>query len=145
MSPAYHVHPECIDRRTFSGTGHSRNPDADRLPCMRQAFLDNLLRLLLVFVPGALDQRHRLTKHRGISAQDAFDKLMRRERARSFTHLLQIRADSRCNRHPTCHFQSFIFFVVFGMIHCFIYRLKSKREIVSSPSCTIIQFFFILL
>ena len=72
------VHTECIDRRTFTGSRHSGDTDADGLAGMRQAFLNDFLCNLLVFIFGAFHQCHSLAEDRYVSFQDSFHKLGRR-------------------------------------------------------------------
>ena len=68
-----------FDEGRFSGSGDARDADADRFPGVRQAALDDLLRLRVVRRVVGLDERDGLRKGGDVAGENALDVLVGRE------------------------------------------------------------------
>ena len=74
-----HMQSKHVDRRALASAWHTSDAYAARLARMRQTLLNNLLCYCLMVGIKALDQRHRLPQHRGVSLEDALHIVVHRQ------------------------------------------------------------------
>ena len=116
MSLLQEVHAEHINRGTLSRTGHTGDTNTHGFTCIGQAFLDDLLRNLLMLMLGTLHQRDGLAEHGDIPFQDAL-YIFGGGIALALHTLLHIGIHRRDIGDTLVHFQSFIQIVILWMFH----------------------------
>ena len=116
MSLLQEVHTEHINRGTLSGTRHTCDADTHRLACEGKAFLDDLLRYLLMLMLGALHQRDGLTEHGDVPFQDALH-IFSGGITLALHTLLHVGIHRWDIGDTLVHFQSFIQIVILWMFH----------------------------
>ena len=109
------VHAEDVYRSALAGARYTSDAYAHRVPRVGQAVLDDLLRLLLMLMARALDQRNGLAKYRSIASTYAFDELCSSEPTRASGS--KVWTDGRRVGGAAVHFQSFVFLIVLRMVH----------------------------
>ena len=111
-----HVDAEYINGGTLACTRNTADAYANRVTCMRQTFLNHLLRHSLMIGQYTLYQCYRTAQNSYIALQDTFYIVVYRKLT-SAGILLAIRVHYRHLLYSCIYLQAFIFFTVFRMFH----------------------------